>query len=290
MTSRLRRTRKAVLHQRFSFVPVVVLFILSVPSGAAILEQLPDALRRWISDGGVGRPAGDPGDALHPGSRRVPDRRRLVPLGPRLPPSPDPPPTGARPGATAGRALALPVGLAGRPGRRRWPERCVALVTAARRGHPGAGGSPRSSCCPSLVIVGSLLLRRRWQRHPRSTVPTRRPTFDERELSAVRLAGHIAGLGADRGRRAQPAPRVRPAADRSRTPRRLGLVWLFLVIGGDRGHRALAGGPGRVIRMTRTPPDRQAGAGPPTAAAEQPGRARSRSAAGCCWSARSGCS
>ena len=54
MVSRLRRTLKAVMHQRFSFVPVVVLFILSVPSGAAILEQLPDALRRWISDGGVG--------------------------------------------------------------------------------------------------------------------------------------------------------------------------------------------------------------------------------------------
>ena len=54
LTARMSRAFKAVMHQRFSFVPVVALFVLSVPSGAAILEQLPDVLRRWISDGGLG--------------------------------------------------------------------------------------------------------------------------------------------------------------------------------------------------------------------------------------------
>jgi hypothetical protein len=52
--ARLKRGGKAVMHQRFSFVPVVALSVLSVPSGAAILEQLPDALRGWISQGTVG--------------------------------------------------------------------------------------------------------------------------------------------------------------------------------------------------------------------------------------------
>ncbi|HET9874003.1 MAG TPA: hypothetical protein VFP89_15585 [Propionibacteriaceae bacterium] len=50
----LRRGVRAVVHQRFSYLPVVTIFVLSVLSGAAILEQLPDAQRRWLSDGSTG--------------------------------------------------------------------------------------------------------------------------------------------------------------------------------------------------------------------------------------------
>ncbi len=51
---RFGRGVRALVHQRFSYVPVAVIFILSIPSGAAILEQLPDVQRRWVFDGSVG--------------------------------------------------------------------------------------------------------------------------------------------------------------------------------------------------------------------------------------------
>ena len=40
--------------QRFSLLPSLVFFVLSVTSGAAILEQLPDVERAWV-DSGTGR-------------------------------------------------------------------------------------------------------------------------------------------------------------------------------------------------------------------------------------------
>ena len=52
--SRLARAGRAVYHQRFSYLPVLVIFVLSVASGPAILEQLPDVQRRWVNDGPVG--------------------------------------------------------------------------------------------------------------------------------------------------------------------------------------------------------------------------------------------
>ena len=51
---RLGRGFTALLHQRYSYVPVLAIFILSIPSGAAILEQLPDVQRRWVFDGPTG--------------------------------------------------------------------------------------------------------------------------------------------------------------------------------------------------------------------------------------------
>ena len=50
----LRRAGKAIMHQRFSYLPVVVLFVLAVLSGSAILEQLPDVERGWIDSPTVG--------------------------------------------------------------------------------------------------------------------------------------------------------------------------------------------------------------------------------------------
>ena len=42
------------MHQRFSFFPVAVLFVLAVLSGSALLEQLPDVERGWIDSPTVG--------------------------------------------------------------------------------------------------------------------------------------------------------------------------------------------------------------------------------------------
>ncbi len=52
--SPLGRAWNAVLVQRFSLLPSLVFFVLSVMSGAAILEQLPDVERAWV-DSGIGR-------------------------------------------------------------------------------------------------------------------------------------------------------------------------------------------------------------------------------------------
>jgi hypothetical protein len=52
--SPLGRAWNAILVQRFSLLPSLVFFVLSVTSGAAILEQLPDVERAWV-DSGVGR-------------------------------------------------------------------------------------------------------------------------------------------------------------------------------------------------------------------------------------------
>ncbi|MDN5771298.1 MAG: hypothetical protein L0H24_10425, partial [Microlunatus sp.] len=51
----VRRTFTALLHHRFSVAMVVPLVVLTVLSGSAILEQLPDVQRRWASDGSTGR-------------------------------------------------------------------------------------------------------------------------------------------------------------------------------------------------------------------------------------------
>ena len=51
---RLGRAFTALRHQRYSYVPVLAIFVLSIPAGAAILEQLPDVQRRWLFDGEAG--------------------------------------------------------------------------------------------------------------------------------------------------------------------------------------------------------------------------------------------
>ncbi|HEU5486328.1 MAG TPA: hypothetical protein VFU98_15570, partial [Microlunatus sp.] len=45
------RTLRALMHHRFSVAMIVPLIVLTMLSGSAILEQLPDVQRRWVSDG-----------------------------------------------------------------------------------------------------------------------------------------------------------------------------------------------------------------------------------------------
>lgn len=49
-----RRTLRALVHHRFSVAMIIPLVVLTMLSGSAILEQLPDVQRRWASDGSRG--------------------------------------------------------------------------------------------------------------------------------------------------------------------------------------------------------------------------------------------
>jgi len=269
ITARLRRGWRAVMHQRFSFVPVLVLFILAVPSGAAILEQLPDALRRWISDDGRGVRQAIVSMVCTLGLSAF-----LIAAGwfrsgyafrhPQVDPSADPPEDRRSPNLwvwLVGPAVAL-----------------FGSVLAWRHGHGDDIVLQRLAAfflLPVVVIVGSRLLRRRWRLRPTEYRSYGPPTFNERELTAVRLAGHIAGLGAltvgglSLLRAYVPLLLVPGTAP-------LGRIWLFLLIGGaavivpwlvamvviwrvtDRRIRRLGAGK-RVDRRTDREPDRLRG-------------------------------
>jgi hypothetical protein len=226
--ARIQRTYKAVMHQRFSIVPVVALFVLSVPSGAAILEQLPDVLRRWISDGTRGA-----AHAVLAMLSTIGLAVFLIIAGryrsgyafrhPSPPPRPVKDKDGERP--------YLWVWLVGP---------LVALIGAGVVLISGRGGDLVKArllifvLVPLLVIVlGSWLLRRRWDKHPDEYRYDRPQTFDERELTAVRLAGNIAGIGAvvvgglSLIRAYVPLVIVPTSA----TLAKPWLVWMFLAIG-----------------------------------------------------------
>lgn len=47
----VRRAGRALMHHRFSVAMIIPLVVLTMLSGSAILEQLPDVQRRWASDG-----------------------------------------------------------------------------------------------------------------------------------------------------------------------------------------------------------------------------------------------
>jgi hypothetical protein len=87
---------------------------------------------------------------------------------------------------------------------------------------------------PFLVIfIGSRLLRCRWWNNPNEYRYDKPPTFDERELTAVRLAGNIAGIGALTVGglsliRAYVPLVIVPTSITLADPR---LVWMFLAIG-----------------------------------------------------------
>jgi hypothetical protein len=222
----IERTYKAVMHQRFSFAPVVALFVLSVLSGAAILEQLPDVLRRWISDGRQG--------AVH----AVVSMLSTVGLAVFLiiagryrsgyafrHPSPPPRPVKDKEppylwvwlvGPSAALVGAIVVLISGRGGGVLIPRLLIFVLL------------------PLVVIVlGSWLLRRRWDKHPAEYRYDKPPTFDEQELTAVRLAGNIAGIGALTVGglsliRAYVPLVIVPMSATLANPR---LVWMFLAIG-----------------------------------------------------------
>ena len=48
------RILRALMHHRFSVAMIIPLIVLTMLSGSAILEQLPDVQRRWASDGAQG--------------------------------------------------------------------------------------------------------------------------------------------------------------------------------------------------------------------------------------------
>ncbi len=50
----LGNARFAVVQHRLTLTPVLILLVLSVLSGSQVLDQLPDAQREWVSDGGRG--------------------------------------------------------------------------------------------------------------------------------------------------------------------------------------------------------------------------------------------
>jgi hypothetical protein len=226
LPARIKRTWKAVMHQRFSFVPVVALFVLSVLSGAAILEQLPDVLRRWISDGGQG--------AMHAVLSMLSTVGLAVFLiiagryrsgyafrhpSPPLPPVKEEEPPYLWVWLVG--PMAAIVGLV------------VVLIT-------GRGSDLLIArlliflLLPVVIIfIGSRLLRCRWEKHPAEYRYDQPPTFDERELTAVRLAGNIAGIGAltvgglSLIRAYVPLVIVPTSA----TLAKPWLVWMFLAIG-----------------------------------------------------------
>lgn len=226
--SRIKRAYKAVRHQRFAFVPVVALFVLTVLSGTAILEQLPDVMRRWISDDDGPRHAVvSMASTLLVSVALIIAGRYRSGYAARHP-SPPPPLTRDHPA----RPPYLWVWLVGPV----LTTVCVLIVL-------GLGDADEVipfrfavfALLPLLLIVlTSQLLRRRWKDLPNEKYPFDRPqTFDERELTAVRLAGNVAGIGIvvvgglSLIRAFVPLVIVR----RSETQADLSRVWLYLVIG-----------------------------------------------------------
>jgi hypothetical protein len=236
--ARFRRAVKAVMHQRFLFVPVIVLFVLSVPSGAPILEQLPDALRGWISSGTAGsRQAvvsmlctlGLGTFLIMAGRYRTGYAYRHPKLDqapPGLDQPPPPPEPGQKPktanllvwavGPLVALGGALLVMLTGHQKDILWGRLAVFLLLPV-----------------GVILGGSLITRAVWKRKKKLYRPDEPPTFDERELSAVRLAGTIAGLAAITvgGLSLIRAYVPLVIVPRWSTLARPGPVWLFLLIG-----------------------------------------------------------
>lgn len=234
--SPLGRVWTAILLQRFSLLPSLVFFVLSVMSGAAILEQLPDVERAWV-DSGIGRlRAGAAFGAtlivtasvlittrLRIGfARRFreanqtydPARLRYWAIGPALV------------GVIAVAAL-----LVGRTGAT-WPD----FLSA----QPGSSGELHTLRfvifvgVPLLAIIGvSLLLRRIWAKHPERSREADPPAFDDEDVAAVTIVGDIAtaavlvvaGLGLLRA--FAPVLILRNQL----TEVAISWVWLFVIIG-----------------------------------------------------------
>ena len=208
---RLGRGFTALLHQRYSYVPVLAIFILSIPSGAAILEQLPDVQRRWVFDGSTGLrhalAAMISTTALGLYLLAVGRRRTVSALGHRRRSEPD----GKR-STAAYASTAMRTAEAAEPKRRRYYGVWVVPPAAALLGFAVIIAAGRSELILQgrflvfigvpllLVIAGSAITGRIWgtkiaQEHgwPR---PYQQLTYTLEEAFAIGIAGTIAGVAA----------------------------------------------------------------------------------------------
>jgi hypothetical protein len=193
--SPLGQAWNAILVQRFSLLPSLVFFVLSVTSGAAILEQLPDAERAWVdSDIGRVRAVAALGATLivtlsvfittrlrigfvrqfsKPGQPYMAATLGYWAIGPAV--------------VLVFAALALLVGRTGAT----WPD-----VLSAQPGSSGELHTLRTVVfvgVPLVAIIGaSLLLRRIWARNPKRARKADPPKFDDQDVAAVIIVGDIA--------------------------------------------------------------------------------------------------
>ena len=213
--SKLRRAVKAVVHQRFSYLPVVAIFVLSIPAGAAILEQLPDVQRRWVFDGATGRPARGRGDGRHAAALRLPAGHRPAAHPVRAPPSHSRQPAFPRTRTPRGRTRPPPTPATSR--RRAglnmikgnayfgiWLippiAALIGVILTVIFSDPDLILKTRLSIFVAvpllLVVLGSAITRRVWKARPAWTRPDRPPEFDLDDACAVGIAGTVAGIAA----------------------------------------------------------------------------------------------
>ncbi len=181
----LRRTVRALMQHRFSLAFVVPLLVLTVLSGSAVLEQLPDVQRRWVTDGADGQRQallavlvlGVCAGLLALLGRERTRWARRHPIGPG--PAPEQPGLPVLGIWLVGPAVAL-LGAVLAP---LFTDAAVLTIRLV------------IFCAVSaLVIVLSLLLRRWWSKHPAKRVPDRPQRFTADELATIRFTGHALAL------------------------------------------------------------------------------------------------
>ena len=181
----LRRTVRALMQHRFSLAFVVPLLVLTVLSGSAVLEQLPDVQRRWVTDGADGQRQallavlvlGTCAGLLALLGRERTRWARRHPMGPG--PAPEQPGLPVLGIWLVGPAVAL-FGAVTAP---LFTDAAVLTIRLV------------IFCAVSaLVIVLSLLLRRWWSKHPAKRVPDRPQRFTTDELPTIRFTGHALAL------------------------------------------------------------------------------------------------
>ena len=208
---RLGRGFTALLHQRYSYVPVLAIFILSIPSGAAILEQLPDVQRRWVFDGPTGLrhalAAMISTTALGLYLLAVGRRRTVSALSHRRRKEPD-----RTRSAAAYTSTVTPTAGAGEPRRKRYYGVWLVPPAAALLGFAVIIAAGRSELILQgrflifigvpllLVMAGSAITGRVWETKiakehgwPRPYQPL---TYTLEEGFAIGIAGTIAGVAA----------------------------------------------------------------------------------------------
>ena len=193
--SPLGRAWTGILVQRISLLPSLVFFVLSVTSGAAILEQLPDVERAWV-DSGVGRVravAALVATLIVTLSVFITTRLRIA-FVQKFSKSGQPYPPATLGYWAIGPAVvvvfAMLALLVGRTGAT-WPE--------ALSAQPGSSGELHTLRTvvfvgvPLVAIIGiSLLLRRIWTKQPERDRKAPPPEFDDQEVAAVTIVGDIA--------------------------------------------------------------------------------------------------